>query len=143
MSEAIDTRSPREIAADAVIQYAEDCGLRLQPWQADVIRTLYARRRPAGLVFPHRPSPGHPCYLSSLSRAGLARRGRLPLEVRLGLPGDHSTWARSVRWSCGRPGYVPVFDWGAGAFRADYDRALLSATIIRADRVELFRISAV
>ena len=24
------------------------------------------------------------------------------------LPADHSAWAKSVRWSCGRPGYRPT-----------------------------------
>ena len=42
-------------------------------------------------------------------------------RVTLGLIFDHSGWARSVRWSCGRPGFVwpsgPLFDHEAAAQR--------------------------
>lgn len=133
MSEAIDTRSPREILADAVIQYADDCGLQI--------------RLPEAPIFPQLEGPDTRCNLFSLSRPGPSR-DPLPLDARLQLrlPADHSAWAQSVRWSCGRPGYVPVFDWRAERDRAvcaDYARYWLSATIIRADRLEFFRISAV
>lgn len=32
-------------------------------------------------------------------------------RVELGLLFDHSGWARSVRWSCGRPSVKPQFDF--------------------------------
>ena len=33
---------------------------------------------------------------------------------------DHSSWARSVVWSCGRPGYVPLFREGESEYRRAY-----------------------
>ena len=41
----------------------------------------------------------------------------------MNLPRDHSDWARSVRWSCGRPGwtYDPVEVWQRSLFE-DYAR---------------------
>jgi hypothetical protein len=39
-------------------------------------------------------------------------------RVELGLMVDHSAWAKSVVWSCGRPGFKPMFDWDE-IFRRD------------------------
>lgn len=47
---------------------------------------------------------------------------------------DHSRWARSVRWSCGRPGYRPMFDHEKAyrdAIREEYARARIGAQILR------------
>lgn len=99
-------------------------------------------------VFPHVDPLDTRCYLFSLSPAGRARSAPLPLDVRLALRlgRDHSAWARSVRWSGGRPGYVPVFDWRSEldrSFRTEYVRAFLASQIVRADRLDFLRISAV
>lgn len=52
------------------------------------------------------------------------------------LPVDHSWWAKSVRWSCGHPGAVPLFDWAEQMVRLrllEYAQARIGATIPRAD----------
>lgn len=63
--------------------------------------------------FPHQGPLDIQHHLSSLTR---------PVA-------DHSAWARSVRWSCGRPGWKPTFEveWGE-AYRAT----------IRAERARAF-----
>lgn len=46
---------------------------------------------------------------------------------------DHSWWARSVRWSCGRPGYRPMFDHETAyraAIREQYALARVRAGIL-------------
>jgi len=47
----------------------------------------------------------------------------------MNLPRDHSDWARSVRWSCGRPGWTfdPVSLWERSLFE-DYARHLQLTT---------------
>lgn len=59
---------------------------------------------------------------------------------------DHSWWAKSVRWSCGRPGWVPLFDHEAAygdAIRAEYARAWTAAQILRADGGGFLKITSV
>lgn len=49
---------------------------------------------------------------------------------------DHTWWARSVRWSCGRPGYTPLFDWDEAyrdAVALGRMRGYTQAQILRAD----------
>lgn len=54
---------------------------------------------------------------------------------------DHSSWAKRVRWSCGRPGYMPTFtdnlaSWGKlrqQVLMEDYARAMTTAQILRPD----------
>lgn len=137
-------------AAELIIGIARTLELGMTGWQERVVRRAFAESTPlpTAPVFPHALAPGHPLYLSSLSPAGRARSAPLPLDVRLALRlgRDQSAWARSVRWSCGRPGYVPVFEWRSEfdrMFRAEYARAFLASQILRADRLAFVRISAV
>lgn len=45
-------------------------------------------------------------------------------------PPPDQSWAKSVRWSCGRPGYRPLFDWREAWERALWeDRARYYASI--------------
>jgi hypothetical protein len=68
-------------------------------------------------------------------------------RVELGLIADHSGWARSVRWSCGRPGFKPVgplFDWGETRFDDRLEAALcwqIGAGIVRPEHT--FKVTAV
>lgn len=70
----------------------------------------------------------------------------LEVNLLLELPRDHSWWARSVRWSCGRPGYEPMFDWQESYQRslyAEYARARVEAQILDPSNVSFLPITAV
>lgn len=70
----------------------------------------------------------------------------LEVNLLLKLPRDHSSWARSVRWSCGRPGYEPMFDWQESYQRslyAEYARARAEMQILNPYDVSFLPISTV
>ena len=75
-------------------------------------------------------------------------RPALPLLLRLELriPPDSSWWARSLTWSCGRPGYTPRFDFASSweaSIRAEYARYWVGAAVLRADRIDLLPITGI
>lgn len=75
-------------------------------------------------------------------------RTALPLLLRLELriPPDSSWWARSLTWSCGRPGYTPRFDFASSweqSIAAEYVRFRAAAQILRADRIDFLPITRI
>lgn len=48
-----------------------------------------------------------------------------PLELELWITRPRP-WAKSIRWSCGRPSYRPTFDW-AGAYQEAHTAELVRA----------------
>jgi hypothetical protein len=67
-------------------------------------------------------------------------------RVELGLMADHSDWARSVRWSCGRPGFKPLgalFDWDSYRYGERRETLIwwqIGAGIVRAEHT--FKVTA-
>jgi len=70
-------------------------------------------------------------------------------RVELGLIMDHSDWAKSVRWSCGRPGFKPSSlllnspAWDVASFDDRLEAALwwqIGAGIVRAEHT--FKVTA-